>query len=47
MKYFLGLDGKRKKTPHLKITVAWQGGISGLEIQNNSVAPRKAGYYSY
>lgn len=27
--------------------MAWQGGISGLKIQNNSVVPRKAGYYFY
>jgi len=25
--------------------VAWQGGINGLAIQNNSVSPRKAGYF--
>lgn len=25
--------------------MVWQGDISGLEIQNNSATPRKAGYF--
>lgn len=34
-----------EKNLHLKITVAWQGRTRGLAIQNNSVTPRKAGYF--
>lgn len=36
---------KLKKKLHLKIAVPWQGGVSGLAIQNNSVTPRKTGHF--
>lgn len=38
---------KKQKELHLKITVAWQGRINGLAIQNNCVTPKKARYFFY